>query len=70
MICPEEMLPSTKQLFNIADYFHMSVSELFDDGLHDSPLVLEATQALRQLDDDDVKLVLGLIRRILQQSER
>lgn len=48
----------------------MSVSELFDDGLHDSPLVLEATQALRQLDDDDVKLVLGLIRRILQQSER
>ncbi len=63
-------LPSAKQLFNIADYFHLSVSEFFDDGKHDSPLVLEATQALRQLSDDDVRLVLGLIRRIMQQSER
>ena len=63
-------LPSAKQLFNIADYFHLTVSEFFDDGKHDSPLVLEATQALRQLSDDDVKLVLGLIQRISQQPER
>ena len=59
-----------KQLFNIADYFHLSVSEFFDDGKHDSSLVLEATQALRQLSDNDVRLVLELIRRILQQPER
>ena len=63
-------LPSMKQLFNIADYFHLSVSEFLDDGKHDSPLVLEATQALRQLSDNDVRLVLELIRRILQQPER
>lgn len=63
-------LPSVKQLFNIADYFHLSVSEFLDDGKHDSPLVLEATQALRQLSDNDVRLVLELIRRILQQPER
>ena len=63
-------LPSAKQLFNIADYFHLSVSEFFDDGKHDSPWVLEAIQALRQLSDDDVSLVLGLIHRIMQQPER
>ena len=63
-------LPSAKQLFNIADYFHLSVSEFFDDGKHDSPLVLEAIQALRQLSDDDVRLVLGLIHRIMQKPER
>ena len=63
-------LPSMKQLFNIADYFHLSVSEFFDDGKHDSSLVLEATQALRQLSDNDVRLVLELICRILQQPER
>ena len=63
-------LPSAKQLFNIADYFHLSVSEFFDDGKHDSPLVLEAIQALRQLSDDDVWRVLGLIHRIMQQPER
>jgi len=59
-------LPSMKQLFNIADYFHLTVSEFFDDGSHDSPAVSETIQALRQLSDDDVKLVLGLIHRIMQ----
>ena len=63
-------LPSAKQLFNIADYFHLTVSEFFDDGKHDSPIVLEAVQALRRLSDDDAKLVLGLIHRIVQQAER
>ena len=63
-------LPSAKQLFNIADYFHLSVSEFFDDGKHDSPLVLEAIQALRQLSAEDVRLVLGLIPRLMQPPER
>lgn len=62
-------LPSVRQLFNIADYFHLSVSEFFDEGKHDPPLVLEAAQALRQLSGDDVKLVLALIRRISQQPD-
>ncbi len=63
-------LPSVKQLFNIADYFHLTVSEFFDEENHDPPLVLEAAQTLRQLSDDDVRLVLGLIRRIMRQTER
>lgn len=57
-------LPSAKQLFNIADYFNMTLSEFFDDSRHDSPAVLETIQALRRLSDSDVELVLGLIRRI------
>lgn len=63
-------LPSVGQLFNIADYFHMTVSEFFDDGKHDSPAVMEAAQALRRLSDDDVKLILELIHRIERQTER
>ncbi len=59
-------LPSTKQLFNIADYFHLTVAEFFDDGKHDSPVVLEAIQALRQLSDDDAVLILELLHRIAQ----
>lgn len=62
-------LPSVRQLFNIADYFHLSVSEFFDDGTHDSPVVLEATQALRRLSDDDAKLILELIRRVAREDE-
>ena len=59
-------LPSAKQLFNIADYFHLTVAEFFDDGKHDSPVVLEAIQALRQLSDDDAALMLELLQRIAQ----
>lgn len=57
-------LPSAKQLFNIADYFHLTLAEFFDDGNHDSPVVLEAIQALRQLSDSDALLILQLIHRI------
>lgn len=59
-------LPSAKQLFNIADYFHLTVAEFFDDGKHDSPVILDAIQALRQLSDDDAELMLELLQRIAQ----
>lgn len=62
-------LPSAKQLFNIADYFHLTVSEFFDDGKHDSPAVLEAIQCLRRLDDSDTRLVLELIQRMERRTE-
>lgn len=59
-------LPSIKQLFNIADYFHLTVAEFFDDGRHDSPVVLEAIQTLRRLSDEDAVLILELLHRIAQ----
>lgn len=68
-ITSRKCLPSVKQLFNIADYFCLTVSEFFDDGKHDPPAVLEAIQALRQLNDKDVKLMLEPIHRMAQQTE-
>ena len=68
-ITSRKCLPSVKQLFNIADYFCLTVSEFFDDGKHDSPAVLEAIQTLRQLNDEDVKLMLELIHRMARQTE-
>ena len=59
-------LPSVKQLFNIADYFHMTLSEFFDAGNHDSPIVHETIQELRRMNDEDAVLILELIRRITQ----
>ena len=63
-------LPPVKQLFHIADDFPLTVSAFFDVGKQDSPLVLEAGQILRKLEDDDVKLVLALLRRISRKVER
>lgn len=57
-------LPSVKQLFNIADYFHMSLSEFFDETNKDSPILCEAIQELRKLNDDDIAALSEIIRRM------
>lgn len=63
-ISSKKNLPSVKQLFNIADYFDMTLSEFFEPDNQDSPAVRTAIQELRKLDDDDVKLLLAVIRRL------
>lgn len=68
-ISSKKNLPSVKQLFNIADYFDMTLSEFFDPGNQDSPIVRSAIRELRKLDDDDVKLLLAVIQRISLLSE-
>ena len=61
-------LPSVHQLFNIADYFNMTLAEFFNEDNHDSPELLEAIQALRCLRNDDVALILSFIRRLALQD--
>lgn len=63
-ISSKKNLPSVKQLFNIADYFDMTLSEFFEPDNQDSPTVRKAIQELRKLSDDDVKLLLAVIRRL------
>lgn len=67
-ISSRKSLPSVKQLFNIADYFDMTLSEFFDPGDQDPPATRSAIRELRKLDDDDVKLLLPLIQRIALRS--
>lgn len=57
-------LPSVKQLFNIADYFNISLSEFFSEKSPDPPAVREAVNAMRTLSERDVLLVLELIYRL------
>lgn len=57
-------MPSVKQLFNIADYFHMSLTEFFDTESHEFPAVYEAMYALRELTEEDAALVLSFAKRL------
>lgn len=57
-------MPSVKQLFNIADYLGVSLSEFFDDGHQDSVALLDAVKGLRKLGDGDIALLMGVTRRI------
>ena len=54
-------LPSVKQLFNIADYFNVSLSEFFSEKNPDPPAVREAVNAIRHLSERDARLILELI---------
>lgn len=56
--------PSVFQLYNIVDYFGLTVSEFFDHGDQASPAVQEAIHLLRSLDETDVYLLLPLLRRM------
>ena len=55
-------LPSAKQLFNIADYFHLSVSEFFDDGNSHPTEYQEIITDLNALDAESIKNVKAIIK--------
>lgn len=61
-------LPSVKQLYNIVDYFDMTMPEFFDPENHDSPAACQAIQALRRLNDKDVERLLPVILRMAELS--
>ena len=56
--------PSTQELFNIADYFDMNLSEFFDEENTLSPTVQKAIDAIRELNEQDAALVLAMIQRL------
>lgn len=64
-------LPSVRQLYNLADYFNITLSEFFDENDHDSPAVRECIPLLRFLDRNDPEMLLAvrtMLRRCVAQS--
>lgn len=57
-------MPSMKEFFSICDYFGMTPAEFFDVEHDDPALIGKAVEEVRSLCDDDVLLILSLIRRI------
>ena len=57
-------MPSTQELFNIADYFDMNLSEFFDEGNTLSPAVQKAIDAIRKLSEQDATLILAVVQRL------
>ena len=57
-------MPSTQELFNIADYFDMSLAEFLAEARSLSPTVQKAIDAIRELNEQDAALVLAMIQRL------
>lgn len=61
-------MPSMMEFFAICEYFGVTPAEFFDRNLGNPKLVNTALHALKQLDEEDLELIVRYIRR-LQKSE-
>lgn len=57
-------LPSMSEFFSICDYFHITPVEFFDTSRSNPELVSKAIEEIKSLNDEDMLLMLTLIKRI------
>lgn len=57
-------LPPLNELFSICDYFGITPADFFDDSSSNPGLIQKALEELKQLDDDDLLLILSVIKRM------
>lgn len=57
-------LPPMAEFLQICDYFDITPSQFFDDSLDNPALLQTAIEELRKLNDDDLMLIIGNIRRL------
>lgn len=57
-------LPSMNEFFSICEYFGISPCEFFDTGQKDPVLISKIIEELKELNDDDMLMILTFIRRL------
>ncbi len=57
-------LPPLKEFFAICEYFGITPKEFFDDGAANPELTKKAIESIAKLDDEDMFIVLELVRRL------
>lgn len=63
-------LPSIRQLFNLAEYFDISLSDFFIEKNHDSSDVRECIRLLREINEADVTAVLAVLRQLKKHASK
>ena len=61
-------LPPTKEFFAICDYFGLTPQQFFDEGTQNPELIQKAVAGMKQLDETDLLMLLGLINRLLEKK--
>ena len=59
-------LPSLSEFFAICDYFEITPQQFFDDGTQNPELIQKALEGMKQLSEDDMLMLLGIINRMLK----
>ena len=59
-------LPSMAEFLAICEYFEITPRDFFDDSNSDPALIQQAAEGLKQLKEEDLRMVLALIRRLAE----
>ncbi|MBR5345920.1 MAG: helix-turn-helix transcriptional regulator [Clostridia bacterium] len=57
-------LPPLKEFFAICDYFGLTPQEFFDEGKEHPDLIRNAVSGMKQLEEEDLLVLLSLINRL------
>ena len=60
-------LPPMTEFLEICNYFGITPSQFFDDSIENPALLQSAIDELRKLNDDDMMLIIGHIRRLTKE---
>lgn len=61
-------LPPMAEFLEICNYFGITPSQFFDDSTENPALLQSAIDELRKLNDDDMMLIIGHIRRLTKEQ--
>ena len=59
-------LPPLKEFFAICDYFEITPQQFFNESEQNPELIQKALTGMRQLSEDDMLMLLGIINRMLK----
>ena len=59
-------LPPMKEFFAICDYLEITPQQFFDNSEQNPELIQKALDGMKQLDEDDMLMLLGFINRLLK----
>jgi len=57
-------ISSGKEFFAICEYFNITPKQFFDDDTQSPELIQKALSGMKELNDDDLLMLIGLINRL------
>lgn len=59
--------PPMKEFLAICEYFEFTPQQFFDEGTQSPELIQKAINGMKQLNEDDMLMLLGIINRLLKE---
>ena len=59
-------LPPLREFFAICDYFEITPHQFFDDSTQNPELIQRAVEGMKELNENDMLMLLGIINRMLK----